>query len=441
LRQNLNMLRKKLLLLAVTLLLCHLLQAQFLMDMVDTTKDMGKGLLSIYKKFDRIRINGYLQPQFQASQAKGSKNFSGGDFTTNSNNRFMLRRGRVRFEYLHFAEKKGPTVQFVFQFDGTERGVVIRDFWGRILENKYNLFALSVGMFARPFGYELNLSSSDRESAERGRMSQILMRTERDLGAMISFEPRAKNHPLRYLKIDAGFFNGQGLAATADYDSHKDFITKVALKPYPFSKTIAVSAAVSYLNGGFLQNTKYVYNNASNSFGKTFIIDSGLNNAGKIAPRKYYGADVQLKIKNKEGVFTQLRAEYIFGTQTSTSANSETPAALLTGNDGYYVRKFNGAYLCLLQHIFNEHHQLIVKYDWYDPNSKVKTTDIGKPGTTLNATDIKYSTLGFGYLYYISENLKLLLWYDKITNEKTLLPAYTNDIKDNVFTCRLQFRF
>jgi hypothetical protein len=435
------MLRKRLPLLVLAMLLCQFLKAQFLMDMVDTTKDMGKGLLSIYKKFDRIRINGYMQPQFQVTQARGAKNFSGGDFPANSNNRFTLRRGRIRFEYIHFAEKKGPSVQFVFQFDGTERGVVIRDFWGRALENKYKLFALSIGMFARPFSYELNLSSSDRESPERGRMSQILMRTERDLGAMVSFEPRVKDHPLRYLKIDAGLFNGQGLAAVTDYDSHKDLITRIALKPFPVSKTVSISAAASYLNGGFLQNTKYVYKNTENNFGKTFIVDSGLNNAGKIAPRIYYGADMQLKIKNKEGVFTQLRAEYIFGTQTSTAGNSETPAALLTSNEGYYVRKFNGAYLCLLQHIFNEHHQLIIKYDWYDPNNKVKTTDIGKPGTTLNATDIKYSTLGFGYLYYINENLKLLLWYDKITNEKTQLTGYTTDIKDDVFTCRLQFRF
>lgn len=179
------------------------------MDMVDTTKDMGKSMLSIYKKFDHIRIGGYMQPQFQLAARKGEKSFDGGDFATNSNNRFMLRRGRIRFDYIHFAAKKGPSVQFVFQFDGTERGVFIRDFWGRIFENKYQLFALSVGMFARPFSYELNLSSSDRESPERGRMSQILMKTERDLGVMVSFEPRRPGHPLHYLKIDAGLFNGQ----------------------------------------------------------------------------------------------------------------------------------------------------------------------------------------------------------------------------------------
>ena len=140
------------------------------------------------------------------------------------------------------------------------------------------------------------------------------------------------------------------------------------------------------MNGGFLQNTKYIYNSGSNGFGKTFIVDSSVTNAGKIAPRKYYGADMQIKIKNKTGIFTELRAEYMTGKQTATASNSETPAALLTGNEGYFIRKFNGAYFYLLQNIFNAHHQLGVKYDWYDPNVKVKKDDIGKAGTAVNAT-------------------------------------------------------
>ena len=154
---------KRLTTIALTLMICQYSQAQFLMDMVDTSKDIGKGMLSIYQKFDRIRISGYIQPQFQITQHKGAKGFNGGDFPEKSDNRFMLRRGRIKFEYVHFAEKTGPSVQFVFQFDGSERGVFIRDFWGRVFENKLQLLSFTGGMFARPFSYELNLSS-DRKS-------------------------------------------------------------------------------------------------------------------------------------------------------------------------------------------------------------------------------------------------------------------------------------
>ena len=411
------------------------------MDMVDTTKDIGKGMLSLYNRFDNIRLSGYIQPQFQIAESKGAKGFAGGDFASNSNNRFMLRRARVRFDYVNFPKAgKGPSLQFVFQIDATERGVNVRDVWGRFFENKYQLFAFTTGLFARPFSYELNLGSGDRESPERGRMSQILMRTERDMGAMITFDARKKNSKLKFLKADLGIFNGPGLSSTTDYDSHKDIIGKVAIKPQALSKKITLGAAVSALYGGLSQNTKYIYTTQTVSGVKNFIVDSAATNINNIAPRKYYSADAQLKIKNKIG-FTELRAEFITGKQTASAVSSETPGALFTGTEGYYTRKFNGAYFYFLQHLGSLRHQLGVKYDWYDPNTDVKTDEIGKPGTTINAANIKYSTLGFGYIYYITPNAKIVFWYDKITNEKTQLTGYTGDVKDNVFTCRLQFRF
>jgi hypothetical protein len=413
--------------------------AQFLMDMVDTSKDVGRGLLSIYKKFDQIRIGGYMQPQYQVASAAGARGYSGGDFPPHSNNRFMLRRGRIRFDYAHFNPNDKASVQFVFQFDGTERGVFIRDFWGRIFENKWELFAFTTGMFARPFGYEVNLSSSDRESPERGRMSQILMRTERDVGAMVSFEPRARKDFLRFIKLDAGFFNGQGLTALSDFDSFKDFITRAGIKPFPVANNIWISSGVSYFNGGFRQNNQYQYKTFNNGGIPIFILDSSMSKIGTKAPRKYSGADAQVKIKGKWG-FTELRAEYWQGTQTASFLASETPTLLLLTNEPYYIRQFNGAFFCFLQNIINEHHQLGVKLDWYDPNTDVKGLEI-KEDNNFGPADIRYQTLGFGYIYYINENLKLTLWFDDVKNEKTNLPGFTEDLSDDVFTARLQFRF
>ncbi len=42
----------------------HFSKAQFLMDMIDTTTDIGKSVLSVSKRFDNIRMSGYIQPQF-----------------------------------------------------------------------------------------------------------------------------------------------------------------------------------------------------------------------------------------------------------------------------------------------------------------------------------------------------------------------------------------
>lgn len=410
--------------------------------MLDTTKEAGKGLLGIYNKFDHVRIGGYIQPQFQIAQSEGIKSFEGGDFSTHVNNRFMLRRSRLRIDYVHMNSKgDGPGVQVVFQFDANERSFTVRDVWGRLFENRFKLFSFTTGMFARPFGFEVNLSSSDRETPERGRMSQTLMKSERDLGAMVSFDVRRDKHPLKYIKIDAGFFNGQGINASADFDNKKDFISRIALKQIALKeKKIFLSAGISLLQGGLLENTKYAYSTANDNGIKKVVIDSSASNLGKYSPRKYRGADVQLKIKNKIG-YTELRAEYITGTQTGTKSSSETPTVLVSGFDGFYRRNFNGAYFYFLQHLFSAQHQLVIKYDWYDANSKVKGNEIGTTGSNFTAADIKYSTLEIGYNYYVTSVAKLGLFYAIVKNEKTQLEGYTTDLKDNVFTARLQFRF
>jgi hypothetical protein len=414
--------------------------AQFLMDMVDTTKAEGKGMLNIYKKFDHLKLGGYIQPQFQVASGKGAKSFEGGDFGARVSNRYILRRSRVRIDYVHADKNEKIGVQFVFQFDINERGVSVRDVWGRIFENKFKLFSFTTGIFARPFGYEINLSSSDRESPERGRMSQTLMKSERDLGAMISFDARKEIGFLKHVKFDIGMFNGQGINATGEFDNTKDIIGRVSLKPIKLSKKLTFTAGTSILYGGLENNTKYSYRTEDIAGVKKSVVDSTITNIGETAPRHYYGADAQIKIKNKIG-FTEVRGEFIGGQQTGTGISTETPTALLNGFDGFHTRNFNGAYFYVLQNLFSTKHQLVVKYDWYDPNTKVSGEDIGKVGANLTAADIKYNTLGVGYINYITPNVKAVLYYAKVTNEKTNLIGFTEDIKDDVFTFRLQFRF
>ena len=196
---------------------------------------------------------------------------------------------------------------------------------------------------------------------------------------------------------------------------------------------------VSFFNGGFRQFNRYQYRTVTKAGASFFELDSSVSNFGKKAPREYYGADAQIKIRNNWG-FTELRAEYWQGTQTANSSSSETPGVPLLANDPYYIRHFNGAFFYFLQNIINSHHQLLLKYDWYDPNTDISGKAISN-GSNFGPADVRFSTWGFGYVYYINDNLKLLLWYEDVKNEKTSLPGYTQDVKDNLFTCRLQFRF
>lgn len=397
----------------------------------------------VIRRFENLRITGYIQPQFQKAQADGAASFAGGNFSQFSSSRFMLRRARVKIDYVLPSKTRYPQALFSFQIDATERGVFVRDMFLKLFETKKNLFSMTAGLFARPFGYEVNLSSAFRETPERGRMSQILMPTERDIGLMVSYEPQDKKHRLSHVKFDIGFFNGQGLSGTTDFDDHKDLITRLFIKPYIFNK-VDITGGISYLRGGWKNGTKYVYESGKASNGDAiFVVDSSDSNLGTSSPRHYYGADVQVKLHHGWGE-TEWRAEYWFGTQPGTANSTTNPGTLPTTNGQAvptYVRHYNGAFFYFLQNIVNTNHQLLLKYDWYDPNIRVKGQDIGKAGTNLTSADVRYGTFGVGYIHHFNPQTKLILYYDLVKNETTRLTGYTTDLHDDVFTCRLQFRF
>jgi hypothetical protein len=433
------------LLFAIILLTTTQVAAQrFLMDLVDTTNQMGKGMLSIYERYNRVRISGYIQPQFQVISKEGAETYNGGNFSALSNNRFMLRRGRLRVDYAHLNEHNDPTSYFVFQFDGTERGVAIRDFWGRFYENKFKIFALTTGMFARPFGHEVNLSSANRETPERGRMSQILMKTERDIGVMLTVTSRKNVEWIQKLKFDLGVFNGQGMSGPVDYDSHKDVIGRFSLKPTQLKALggATLSAAVSGYVGGITSQSNVIYTTRLKGSEYMVLRDSSSNNYRKATPRNYAGADFQLSFPNTKGE-TEFRAEYVTGKQTATFASSETPGVYPVTNglkDPLYTRNFNGAYFYFIQNLGSLEHQLALKYDWYDANSKVSGTQVSAVNGFSKA-DLRYDTFGMGYIYIPNESLKFMFYYEIVRNEKSALPGFETDAPDNVLTCRVQYNF
>ena len=176
---------------------------------------------------------------------------------------------------------------------------------------------------------------------------------------------------------------------------------------------------------------------------KIFVIDSSESNLGISAPRHYYGADVQFKINHGWGA-SEWRAEHWFGVQPGTTASTTNPGSLPNTNGvpaPTYIRNFNGSFFYFLQNIINAKNQLLVRYDWYDPNTKVKGNEIGVAGSHTGPADIRYNTFGLGYAYYLNAHVKLVLYYDWVKNESTQLAGYTTDLDDNVVTLRLQFRF
>jgi hypothetical protein len=315
-------------------------------------------------------------------------------------------------------------------------------------------------VFNRPFGFEIPYSSSLRESPERARMSQILFPGERDLGAELVISPPKTVRIWSGFKLEAGLFAGNGI--NPDFKEMKDFIGHLTYTGSTKNEIFKYTAGVSYYNGKVYQGTKYIYTMQTLKDGLTngFGVDSSATNKGGYAKREYFGADVQLIIATPVIGITQLRGEFIMGQQPAydgsgtTSANDATFAKTPPTKDTY-IRKFNGAYFYLVQNIGRSKFGVVVKYDWYDPNTAVKGQDI-KPTysytnssgtlipnnkTLLSASDIKYQTLGIGLNYKMTENIKWTAYAAWVVNEKTGVTGYDGDLYDNVYTLRMQYKF
>ena len=400
----------------------------------------------------KLVFSGYIQAQAQFTDSVGVKSYAGGNFPQYSDKRIMLRRALLKASY--YANKN---TQFVFQIDATDAGFAIRDLYIKYnIPCLKNIFTVTVGNQYRPFGYEVGFSPAESESPEKGRMSQILFNGDRDMGAMLTIQAPSTSF-LSMFKIEAGLFNGTGpgtaAAPVTEFDKKKDFIGHLTVNKTILNNTLKLSGGVSYYNGAWLQTSKYVFTMGQvTPTVEGFIVNSSLNNVGSYssAVRNYAGIDFQASLKSILGT-TTIRAEFIEG-QQPTVGNSGTgnPTALPTDTakvtGGTYVRNFTGGYLYFVQNIGKTKHQIVVKYDWYDPNTKVDGNNVasvvGATKTYLTSTDLKYSTLGFGYAYLATENIKLSLYYDMVKNEtSTGISKYSKDLRDNVLTARIQFKF
>jgi Phosphate-selective porin O and P len=409
---------------------------------IDTLARAVHRLTDDISVFKRVKISGFIQSQFQWADSMGAKSFAGGDFPATVDKRFKVRRAEFKTTY----DYKG--VQIVANINVSQDGVTIKDAYGKYSEQRLKMFSLTMGIFNRPFGFENTYSSSMLETPERSRMIQTLLPGERDCGAMLTFQmPNgSKLHPL---KIEAGFFNGTGNAAN-DFDYYKDFIGNIHWNAVTKSEKIKYGIGVSYYDGGVRQGSSTVYTMKADSNGtNAFMAYKDTANFGAIARRQYMGADAQVSFDFPFGI-TTLRAEYMTGQQPGTSSTSTSPSAQPAGDT--YIRKFNGAYFCLVQNIWNTKHAIVVKYDWYDANTDASGDKLGLKvlpfkNTAYKATstaDLKYTTLGLGYIYKLNENVKFTLYYDMVTNEHSInliSGGYWRDVKDNVLTARIQYKF
>ncbi len=381
-----------------------------------------------FNELNNIKISGYVQTQFQYGEKDALLKVGGSnEDKTKDFNRLGIRRGRIKFSY---SKHIGSGV---FQLDITEKGVGIKDAYLKLTDPWLNSISTTIGVFDRPFGYEISYSSSQRETPERSTIFQTLFPEERDLGAKITLQA-PKTSPWSILKLDAGLFTGNGIKM--ETDNSKDFIGHLGVNK-TLNDNLKIGGGVSYYNGGVYQGSKKVYQNNGNGFS----LNSDTNNIGKYAKREYFGLDFQLTVLSKIGL-TKFTTEYLFGTQPAGLKDSKSPNTSVLPTSDVYIRNFQGGYAMLVQDLGSLPFSAIVKYDWYDPNIKVKgkINDIGMNQT--NSGDIEFNTLGLGLQWKMNSSFRMTAYYEIVKNETSkYLKGYESDRKDNVFTLRLQYKF
>ena len=85
--------------------------------------------------------------------------------------------------------------------------------------------------------------------------------------------------------------------------------------------------------------------------------------------------------------------------------------------------------------------ELVLKYEWFDPNSLVSGKQLLK-SNNFSGSDIKYEAIGYGLNIMLSENIKLMCYYNNVKNEIAgNIQDYNRNLKDDIYTVRLQLKF
>ena len=351
-----------------------------------------------------------------------------------------VRRGFLRTAY---ATEWG---QAVVQINATESGVNIKDAFIRLQAPGVEWVSFRAGLLFRPFGYEVSYAAAPRETPERVRVITSLFPDERDVGAVLAlFAP--KKSAFSGLQLELGMVNGNGIAPEnkAKYgDVHKDFVGHLSYgKVYD---RVSFGVGASYYNGRVMLFANEKQDGAPFHFYDMTTGDT-LRNTGKPAGymigRSAYGVEGQLTVKTVAGN-TTLRTEYLFGRQPGlfdTNVSNCANGYLNRAPGDVYLRPFSGAYVYFIQDVFSPLHTVVCRYDYYDPNRRLSGDNL------LTDGDVRYATFGAGYMFNPSPSVRLMAFYEWITNETShstseLVSAkFQHNLKDNMLTVRVQYRF
>ena len=296
-------------------------------------------------KLNKIKVSGYIQAQWE--------NYGKDLETANGyNNTFYIRRARIKFTY-----EALDGVKFVLQPDLSAGNLALKDAYTVVNLRKLKNLTLSMGQMNRP-NYDVEYSSSSREVLERSRVTTTIYPGEREIGAKLEYIG-VKVPLLAQLMVMNGNFTG---TQAKDVDSKKDVMARLVYSVKIPGAGIGIDFGANHYFGGNLAKTnKYV--RESNG-----TVDS-LSNIWRYLDKHWTGGEVRIYADVLGGM--SIKAEYVSGTNSvaSTIASTATMAQMKAAPGTY--NNFTGYYITLVKNI-GPKNQFVARYDYYDPNTKLK---------------------------------------------------------------------
>jgi len=362
-------------------------------------------------KLNKIKVSGYIQSQWE---------YYGKDLgkTNGYSNTFYIRRARVKFTY-----EALDGVKFVLQPDFSTGNLALKDAYAVVNIPKLKDFTLWAGQMNRP-DYEVEYSSSQREVLERSRVIRALYPGEREIGAKLEYI--GSKIPLKFqLMAMNGNFTG---AQAKDVDDKKDLMGRIVYS----IKLPGAGLGIDLGANGYLGGNKPKPVNTNNLY--TYVLTSAAAldsiESGDYLDKRWAGGEIQIFADLLGGM--AIKGEYVAGVNSTLSttaiASDATVAVKMAGANA--LKNFAGYYIYFIKNI-GPKNQFVVKYDYYDPNTKLSGDAAGK--------DISYKTLTLAWQYYLNDFIRISLNYEMPKNE--INATNPKELSDNTLGVRIQAKF
>jgi len=355
-------------------------------------------------KLNKIKVSGYIQAQWEHYGKDLEK-------TNGYNNTFYIRRARIKFTY-----EPADGVKFVLQPDFSTGNLALKDAYTVVNLPKLKNVTLWMGQMNRP-NYDVEYSSSSRELLERARVTTTIYPGEREIGAKLEYNG-IKVPLLAQVMIMNGNFTG---TQAKDADSRKDVMARFVYSVKLQDAGVGIDFGANHYFGNNLAKTNQYVKNSDGT------VDS-LNNVWRYLDKHWTGGEIRIYADVLGGM--SIKAEYVAGINSiaSTVASTATTAAKKAAPNLY--NNFTGYYITLVKNI-GAKNQAVVRYDYYDPNTKLSGDAAGG--------SLYYKTWSLAWQYYLNDNIRITAQYTMPKNE--INASNPTDYKDNLFTIRVQAKF